>query len=300
MRQKNNYKDKGLLFLKGVLMGICDVIPGISGGTIAFITGIYERLINSIKNVSPELIKSIFLLLFSRKKERVEDLKENIKKIDLLFLGILFSGIFTSIFLGSRLISFMLDNYFTYTISFFIGLILASSKVIYISIENHKIKNILFGFLGVTIGIILALVVPQEVNPSYGYVFLGGFFAISAMFLPGISGSFILLIMGIYPFMLEVLHNLRDKLVYFLVFGIGAALGAFFISRLIVFLFKKDKCKTLYVLLGLVIGTLSIPIKKVLGSGVSFTIPNITGMLLLFFLGFILTLGINNFGQKKG
>ncbi|MCK5492384.1 MAG: DUF368 domain-containing protein, partial [Candidatus Omnitrophica bacterium] len=219
---------------------------------------------------------------------------------DLIFLGILFSGIFTAIFLGSKVITFLLNSYFVYTISFFVGLILASSKVLYRSIENHKIKNILFGFLGLILGITLALVVPLKVNPSYGYVFIGGFFAISAMFLPGISGSFILLIMGIYPFMLEVLHNIRIQFSYFLVFGIGAALGAFFISRLIVFLFNKDKCKTLYVLLGLVIGSLSIPVKKVIGSGIEFTSFNIIGMLLLFFLGFVLTLGINNLGQKRG
>ncbi|MCK5288389.1 MAG: DUF368 domain-containing protein [Candidatus Omnitrophica bacterium] len=301
MLKEVNFRDKCSLFLKGILMGICDVIPGISGGTIAFITGIYEQLIDSVKNISPELIKSIFLFLFTRRKSKVADLIANVKKIDLIFLGILFSGIFTAIFLGSKLILFLLDNYFVYTISFFIGLILASSKVIFNNIENHKIKNILFGFLGVILGIILTLVVPLKVNnPSHGYVFFGGFFAISAMFLPGISGAFILDIMGIYPFMLNVLHNIRTKYVYFLVFGIGAALGAFFISRLIVFLFKKDKCKTLYVLLGLVIGSLSIPVKKVIGSGIEFTSFNIIGMLLLFFLGFVLTLGINNLGQKRG
>ena len=139
-------KNKILLFLKGLLMGICDIIPGISGGTIAFITGIYIRLINAIKNISPKLFYNIFLSPFNKKNR--ENLKQDIKKIDLGFLFILFLGIGTALLLGSKIVKFLLNNYFIYTLCFFIGLILASSKIIFDNIQNHKKKNILLGILG--------------------------------------------------------------------------------------------------------------------------------------------------------
>jgi len=246
-------KNKFSIFLKGLLMGVCDLIPGISGGTIAFITGIYQRLIDSVKNLSQAALD-----IFSFKK-----LKKDLKKADLLFLFILLLGIATAFLLGSRVIKFLLEEYFIYTISFFIGLILASSKIIFNHIENHKMKNILFGFLGLIVGGLFAVLIPLEATPSLPYVFLGGFLGISAMFLPGISGAFILLIMGLYEFLINVLHDIPGNIKYFLVFALGAILGAFTISRIVSFLFKKDRCKTLYFLLGLVIGALSIPVKKV-------------------------------------
>ena len=252
-----------LIFLKGILMGICDIIPGISGGTIAFITGIYERLINAVKNISPQLVKDFFSYASKRDAPRLSHLKASFRKVDIIFLVILGLGIGTALLIGSRLISFLLENYFVYTISFFIGLIIASSKIIFDHIEKHHTKNIILGFVGLLLGFLLAVLIPVSVTPTYGYVFLGGFLAISAMFLPGISGAFILLILGLYEFMLGVLHDILGQFLYFIVFGVGAGFGAFSISRIISFLFAKDKAKTLYVLLGLVVGALSIPIKRV-------------------------------------
>jgi len=278
-------KNKILLFLKGMLMGICDLIPGISGGTIAFITGIYARLIDAVKGFSLKLFYDIFT--FNKK-----GLRKDVKKLDLGFLIILFLGIGASILIGSRIIKYLLSNYFAYTLSFFIGLILASSKIIFDDIENHKGKNILFGFFGFIIGISLVFLVPMNVNPSMFYVFLGGFLAISAMFLPGISGAFILLIMGLYEFMIDVLHDVLNNLVYLVLFVIGMMFGAFSISRIISFLFKKNKCKTLYLLLGLVIGALSVPLKKIFENE-GLQISNIFVMLFLVLLGiFLVFLGV--------
>lgn len=292
-------KNKILLFLKGLLMGICDIIPGISGGTIAFITGIYMRLINAIKNISPKLFYDIFLSPFNKKNR--ENLKQDLKKIDLGFLFVLFLGIGTALLLGSKIVKFLLSNYFIYTLSFFIGLILASSKIIFDNIQNHKKKNILFGILGFILGILLSILVPADLVPTKSYVFVGGFLAISAMFLPGISGAFILLIMGLYEFMINILHDIPGNIVYFIIFVAGAALGAFTISRIISFLFKKDKCKTLYVLLGLVLGTLSVPLKKIFEMGL-FQISNVLIMLFFLLLGFFLVVIImryrKNYEQK--
>lgn len=282
-------KQTTLLFLKGVLMGICDIIPGISGGTIAFITGIYTRLINAVKSFSPKLVGDLFRYSIKRDKQGLSALKQDVKKLDLIFLITLGAGIATALLIGSRIITYLLENHYAYTISFFIGLILASSKAIFDHIERHHTKNIMFGLLGLLVGISLSILIPATITPNIAYIFIGGFLAISAMFLPGISGAFILLILGIYEFMLSVLHDILGKLDYFMAFTIGAILGAFSISRAVSFLFRKDKCKTLYVLLGLVIGCLSIPIKKVCQNTTSWTISNIVVMLLFLALGILST-----------
>jgi putative membrane protein len=279
-----------IIFLKGMLMGICDVIPGVSGGTIAFITGIYSRLINAVKGFSPAILADAWAFL--RKKDKAP-LKEDIKNLDLIFLITLLLGVATAIYIGSGILTYLLQNYFVYTISFFVGLILASAQVIYKNIEKHHSKNIIVGVIGLLAGLLLSVLIPVKVNPTLLYVFMGGFLAISAMFLPGISGAFILFILGIYEFMLNVLHNIKDNLLFLISFLLGAALGAFGISRLISYLFKKDRCKTLYFLLGLVLGSLSIPIKKIFQSDFSWTLPTTSAALILFILGFIIVVIIN-------
>ena len=269
-------------------MGVCDLIPGISGGTIAFITGIYQRLIEAVKSFSPEVFMNI---IFGR------DVKNNIKKLDLGFLITLFLGIATSIFLGANLITFLMDNYFSFTIAFFVGLILASVKLIYDKIEDHKIENTSFGLVGLAIGILLAIIIPVSITPTLTYVFISGFLAISAMFLPGISGAFILLILGVYEFMLSVVKDIWGKVNFFLAFILGAILGAFTISRIISYLFKKDKNKTLYTLLGLVVGSLSIPVKRVFDQAV-FNLPNMLIMVVLLGLGAFLVLVIGKYDRS--
>ena len=164
---------------------------------------------------------------------------------------------------------------------------MASSKTIFNHIEDHGMKNVSFGFLGLALGLMLSILVPLTVNPTLGHVFVGGFFAVSAMFLPGISGAFILLIMGLYEFMINVLNDIPGNIRYFLLFVTGALTGAFCISRIISFLFKKNRCRTLYVLLGLVIGALSTPLNKILQTA-TFEISNIFIMVFCFLFGALL------------
>jgi len=291
---------KFVIYLKGILMGICDLIPGISGGTIAFITGIYARLITAVKSFSLILAKNLFLYSVNRDNKSRLTLKESIKKLDLGFLIILFAGIGTSLLLGSRIIDHLLEKYTAFTLSFFIGLILASSLIIYKKIDNHKINNVVFGFIGLILGVVIAFVAPVSVTPTLPYIFLGGFLSISAMFLPGISGAFILLIMGIYRFMIGILKNLFENLLYFFVFSFGAILGAITISRVIVFLFKKDKSKTLYVLLGLVVGALSLPIKSIIKETLVIEFWNILILIFCFIVGIILVTLVTKFESKHG
>ena len=267
------------------------MIPGISGGTIAFITGIYTRLIDAVKNFSPKLIYDIFTYPIHRRRE---SLKEDIRKLDSLFLLVLMLGIGSALLAGSGIIKFLLRDYYAYTLSFFVGLIIASSKILFNHIQNHNIKNISFGFFGFALGLMLSILVPLTVTPTSGYVFLGGFFAISAMFLPGISGAFILLIMGLYEFMINVLNDIPGNIRYFLLFVTGALAGAFCISRIISFLFKKNRCRTLYVLLGLVIGALSTPLKKIFQTA-TFEISNIFIMVFCFLLGALLVVLVTGY-----
>ena len=283
-------------------MGICDIIPGISGGTIAFITGIYERLINAVKGFSLRMAVDFTkakLNFFKRpNKNNFMNVVNLTKKYDLIFLATLAAGMGTSFLLMSRVISFLLDNYFAWTISFFMGLIIASSKIIFDNIENHKINNILFGILGLLFGISLAIIIPKSITPTLPYLLMSGFLAISAMFLPGISGAFILLILGVYEFMLKALHDPIHNVLTIWTFMIGVALGAFLISRIISFLFEKDRCKTLYLLLGLVVGGLSVPIKKV-AQTTTLDIHNIFIMALFVMIGIIAVIFVAKLEKKK-
>jgi putative membrane protein len=286
-------------FVKGFLMGVCDIIPGISGGTIAFITGIYARLISSVRSFSFELLYHLFLFIFSRKRSDVDRLKRDIRSLDLVFLLSVISGILTAIILTSRIVSYLLDNHYVFTMSFFIGLILASSLIIYNQIKNHNLTNILIGLSGLLSIAIIMFFRPIEITePGLFYLFVGGFVGISAMFLPGISGAFILLIMGLYGHLIGYLHNIGGNLLRISVFCMGIISGAFFISRLINFLFVKSKCKTLYFLLGLVIGSLFIPLRDI-SMKINKSTADISLSIMFFLSGLLLVSLIEHINKRK-
>lgn len=266
-----------IIFLKGILMGICDLIPGISGGTIAFITGIYERLIEAVANITP---KNYYNLIFNSSKR-----KKLFEELDIIFLVLLFGGIFTAIILGSKVISYLIENYYVYVFAFFTGLILASGLFISNQIKERNNSNKFFGLLGFICGITLLFFVPQQIfNPSNLLVFISGFLAIFALFLPGISGSFILLILGMYEYVVNLVKDL--DLINLIPFAIGAGLGIVVISRVVKFLFSFDKSKTLYFLLGLVMGTLTIPIRNIYLEISTISFGLIFNLLVLFVFGF--------------
>lgn len=294
---KNSSKDTILNFFKGLFMGACDIIPGISGGTIALITGIYERLISAIKKVtSKELFKSLPLFF---NPSRYGFVKKKLQEMDAFFLANVAVGIFAGVLLVSFLVSFLLEHYEAYTIAFFVGLIFASSKLIYDRIKPKKLECALFAFLGFIVGISLIFIVPADVESfTLLYVFISGFIAVSAMFLPGLSGAYLLLILGIYEYMIDVLHNVREKTADFFVFIIGGAAGVIVLSRIVTFFLERWRTKTLFFLLGIVLGGLSVPIKEIadaLPDGVSDTEFITVG---LFFLNGILTIVIIKVFEK--
>ena len=284
-----------MIFAKGFLMGVCDLIPGISGGTIAFITGIYYRLIKAVKDILGYPVLLMYSIFSGQKKRNIPVIKQ-----DLGFLIVLGAGIGSAILVGSRIIHFLLRNYQAYTLAFFIGIILVSSKMIYDEIEKVHSKQILFIIPGFITGLILAFLIPVDIEfPEYSYIFLGGLLASSAMFLPGISGAFVLLIMGLYEFLIVALHRFGDYFMFLIVFFSGVVLGAFVISRIISFLFRIAKVALLYILLGLVLGAVSVPLRKIFASDLLNHANTYIFVILAFCCGMVSIFLLNRMVKKQ-
>jgi len=244
---KSSY-DSLKLFIKGIAMGAADIVPGVSGGTVAFITGIYEELMNAIKSFDANFLK--LLLKF--------EIKKALEHIHLRFLLVLLLGIAISIISLARLMDYLLSAYSEYTWSLFFGLILASVILI-----GSKIKNIIgSGGMGVISGTTLAYfivgLIPFLTPETYWFIFLSGVIAISAMILPGISGAFILLLLGKYEFMVHALKNpfVLENQIIIIFFISGCLVGITMFSRLFSYLFKKYHNLAIAILTGFVLGSL--------------------------------------------
>lgn len=234
-------------------MGAADVVPGVSGGTIAFITGIYEELINSIKSINLSAIK----LFFSGK------FVEFWKAINGSFLISVFIGVGISIFSLAKGLEYLLNNFPILVWSFFFGLIVASAIYVARSIKRWKLDTIVGGIAGIAIAYMITVITPAEANTSYWFVFLSGSIAICAMILPGISGSFILVLLGMYKFILAAVGDMN--IVIIATFLLGAAIGIIAFSNVLSWLLKKFHNTTIAVLAGFMVGSLNKvwPWKKV-------------------------------------
>jgi putative membrane protein len=239
-----------IISLKGMAMGAADVVPGVSGGTIAFISGIYEELIESLNNIN----LSIFTQL------RSKGVKHTWETINGSFLLALMCGIFISVFSLVRVVEWLLEQHPILLWAFFFGLVAAS--IIYIGkqikINLWNLEGIKM-FLAITIGGIVAYII-TTINPvassnSNLFLFFAGAFAICAMILPGISGAFILVIIGAYGPVLEAISNRDLKTI--LIIGAGAIVGLLSFSKLLKWLFKYYNQLTLAVLTGFMIGSLN-------------------------------------------
>ncbi len=226
-------------------MGAADVVPGVSGGTIAFITGIYEELINSIKSINLTAIK----LLLSFK------LAEFWKAINGTFLISVFIGIGISVFSLAKGLEYLLHHYPILVWSFFFGLIVASAIYVARSIKRWKADTIIGGLAGIVIAYLITVITPAEANTSYWFIFLSGAIAICAMILPGISGSFILVLLGMYKFILSAVGDMNIAVI--LTFLVGAAVGIIAFSNVLSWLLKKYHNTTIAVLAGFMVGSLN-------------------------------------------
>jgi putative membrane protein len=233
------------LFLKGVAMGSADVVPGVSGGTIAFISGIYERLLNAIRSANSTALK---LLLTGR-------IKELWQHIDGTFLVVLLSGIGTSVLGLSKLILYLLANHPEMLWSFFFGLIIASALLVAKSVKQWNAAAIIALVTGVIIAYWVTIAVPVETPTDLWFIFLSGAIAICAMILPGISGSFILLLMSKYEYIIRSLTELNFKVI--ITFALGCVTGLLSFSHVLHWLLKRYHDLAIALLMGFMVGSLN-------------------------------------------
>ena len=245
-------KDYLLISVKGACMGAADVIPGVSGGTIAFIMGIYDEFVGSIAKVDSEALK---LLLKGKIREFWKHINGN-------FLLSLIAGIGASVVILAGLMQMLLSDHPIQTWAFFFGLIVASSIFILRGISGWKLRDGAFLALGCVLGVVVCTLSPTQTPDALWFIFLSGAIAICAMILPGISGSFILLILGKYQYIMGVISGLASgqdiaaNLVILGVFLIGAAVGIIAFSKFLHWLLARWHKETLIALAGFIIGSL--------------------------------------------
>ena len=239
------------LFFKGMAMGVAEVIPGVSGGTIAFITGIYEALLKSIRAFGWPLISKL----------RNEGPKAAFDSVNGPFLITLMAGMFTGLLAGVFIISGLLENYPEPLWAFFFGLILASSVLLFKDISHKTLITVFLLITGAALAYAITQLSPTEGSLHPLMIISSAFIAISALMLPGISGSFILLLLGMYTIIVPsvksfILSRSIDDFMVIFYFGIGALLGLYIFSRVLTWLFLKYKEGTYAILTGFMIGAL--------------------------------------------
>ena len=239
---KHNYP---LLILKGCAMGAADVVPGVSGGTIAFIAGIYEELVDSIKSINLHALKLLFTL----------KLKAFWQQINGSFLFSILLGIGISIFSLAKLMTWLLEHYPIQIWSFFFGLIIASTVLVAKEIQRWHAGTVIALIIGAAVAYVITILSPSETPNAWWFIILSGAIAICAMILPGISGAFILLLMGKYAYILGAVSALQFGIL--LLFAFGAVTGIVSFSHLLSWLLKKHHTATVATLTGFMVGSLN-------------------------------------------
>jgi putative membrane protein len=233
-------------FFKGFAMGAANVIPGVSGGTIALITGIFERLIDSLKSFN---IKALQLLIKGKIKEFAE-------YTDLIFLITVLLGTGISIISFAKILTFLFINYPIFIWSYFFGLIVASVWFVGRTIDKINFSVIFWFLFGTTVAITITILKPATENSNFWYLLLSGIVAICSMILPGLSGSFVLVLMGEYQLVLRAVDNLNISVL--IPVALGSIIGLLAFSHLLSWLYKKYKNQTIALLTGFILGSLAI------------------------------------------
>jgi len=234
-------------FFKGIAVGVANIIPGVSGGTIALITGIFERLINAIKAFDLTAAK----LLFTGKWKAFAE------KTDFYFLLTLIVGIALAIITLARVFDYLFRDYPVYIWAYFFGLVLASIYFVAKTIDRWNFVVILLFVLGTAFAVFVSLINPAAENSNFWYLFLCGIVAICSMILPGLSGSFVLILMGNYELVAIQAINNRE-LSILLPVALGAIIGLIAFSHLLSWVFKRFKDQTIAVLAGFILGSLNV------------------------------------------
>jgi putative membrane protein len=295
-------------YFKGLAMGAADIVPGVSGGTIAFIAGIYDRLLGAINSINFSVLKTL----------KNEGVTAAWKQIDGAFLLALFLGMVTSIVLLSAPITYLLQNHPVLIWSFFFGLVLASIWLVGKQIKSYNVNNAILFLAGAILAYWITTLDVLQGSDNLIYIFFSATIAICAMILPGVSGAFILLVLGVYQIVINAIHDRDIKMLA--VFGLGCAVGLLSFSRLLKWLLNNKRTQTLAVLTGFLLGSLNKiwPWKNKMGSApihihsdgreewlLQPVLPsNFEGdnqfiyALLLFFVGVALILVMSRFEKK--
>ena len=245
MAAKRGIKAYSLLVLKGMGMGAADVVPGVSGGTIAFIVGIYEELINSIKSINTANLRLLF-------KGQIAAFWRGINANFLLSIVL---GIGISVFSLAKIITYLLVNQPILVWSFFFGLVLASTWFVAKEISRWEVKTAISFVVGALLAYYITVATPAETPTHPLFIFLCGAIAICAMILPGISGSFILVLLGKYFYIMDAVKTLRISVI--LVFLAGAAIGITAFSRVLSYALRRFHDATIALLSGFMLGSLN-------------------------------------------
>ncbi|MFP4116094.1 MAG: DUF368 domain-containing protein [Candidatus Aenigmatarchaeota archaeon] len=238
-------KERVLLFLKGLLMGVAQIIPGVSAGTMALVTDIYERFIRTVDSINP-----------------LTD-----EKTDLEFLVVVGLGMGVSFLLLSRIILRIIESYESTVFAFFFGLIASAAFTTYRKTERVDRRTVGLGAVGFVISFLVSGLEPLGSYHALPLLFVSGFLAICAMLLPGVSGSFVMLLLGQYKYMLNALKEFWNFWM-----EIGAVVGGMVLAFLtfpkaVDRLFEWDRCATLSFLVGLMVGALRIPFQRITPAG---------------------------------
>lgn len=294
------------IYLKGAFMGAADAVPGVSGGTIALIVGIYDRLIGAITALDPRVLEHVPRL---HRREGRRDFHLALAAMDVPFLVVLAAGVFTSLLLVAGAMGVAVDRYPVPTYAFFFGLIGASAVVLRDEVSLGSPGRIGAGIAGFTLAFAVSGVTAGADQPhTLPILFGAGAIAITAMILPGISGSFILLLLGQYTFMTEVPHHLadglrgaldgnaallRETLTILAVFGVGAVIGLLTVAHLVKYALDHFHEATLTFLVALMVGALRVPVTEVRGNVGDWTPAVIVPILLAGAVGAALVLGLD-------
>ncbi|MDR2623659.1 MAG: DUF368 domain-containing protein [Methanobrevibacter sp.] len=258
-------------------MGCADAIPGVSGGTIALITGIYDRLVHGIGRIKFDFMKPLLQGNLSEFKDKLID------EIDFKLFVPLLSGIGIALVTLSKLISYLMEVYPVYTFAFFLGLILASTYILYTHIVKISVKIAIVSMVGFVLAYIFVGLNPISTNHSLTVLFFSGMIAICAMILPGISGAFLLLLLGQYEYMINALHDFH--LTEIVTFCVGAAIGILSFSKLLDYLLENYKEITMGFLIGVMVGTLRLPYDRIQDGLINS--PNFTPLIITFIIALI-------------
>ncbi len=264
-----------VVYLKGVAMGTADAVPGVSGGTIALVTGIYDRLVGAIASLDPRLLRDVL----AADGDRLETLRDGLLEMDVPFLLVLGTGVLTGVATVARVLEFALHELTVVTFAFFFGLIAASAVALWDHVALDTPGRVATGVAGVVVAFVLVGEFSAGVGHALPIVFVAGAIAISAMILPGVSGSFILLVFGQLGYLAETLNEFLDALGSVLTggnldrvvepglvvgtFGVGAAIGLLTVARIVEWALERNRPATLTFLIGLMIGALRLPAREV-------------------------------------